>query len=426
MRTERSEALFEEAKRLIPGGVNSPVRAFRGVGGTPRFIARGHGSRVWDVDGNSYIDYVASWGPLILGHAHPSVVEAVQGAAKEGTSFGAPTEREVELARLVVEAIPSVEMVRFVNSGTEATMSALRLARAFTGREKIVKFDGGYHGHADGLLANMGSGGLTLGVPASPGVPAATAAGTLSARYNDLASVEALFAANGDDIAAVIVEPVAGNMGVVPPRPGFLEGLRAITRRHGALLIFDEVITGFRVAYGGAQSLYGVQPDLTCLGKIVGGGLPVGAYGGRREIMERVSPTGPVYQAGTLSGNPIAMAVGIATLRALQQPGVYDDLERKAARLHQGLQEAAAEAGVPATVNRVGSMLTAFFVDVDVEDYESAKRADTARYAAFFHAMLAEGVYLAPSQFEAAFVSTAHTDEDIERTVLAARKALRS
>ncbi|HEY8477215.1 MAG TPA: glutamate-1-semialdehyde 2,1-aminomutase [Chloroflexota bacterium] len=426
MRTERSEALFEEAKRLIPGGVNSPVRAFRGVGGTPRFIARGAGSRVWDVDGNSYIDYVASWGPLILGHAHPSVVEAVQGAAKEGTSFGAPTEREVELARLVVEAIPSVEMVRFVNSGTEATMSALRLARAFTGREKIVKFDGGYHGHADGLLANMGSGGLTLGVPASPGVPAATAAGTLSARYNDLASVEALFAANGDDIAAVIVEPVAGNMGVVPPRPGFLEGLRAITRRHGALLIFDEVITGFRVAYGGAQSLYGVQPDLTCLGKIVGGGLPVGAYGGRREIMERVSPTGPVYQAGTLSGNPIAMAAGIATLRALQQPGVYDDLERKAARLHQGLKEAAAEAGVPATVNRVGSMLTAFFVDVDVEDYESAKRADTARYAAFFHAMLAEGVYLAPSQFEAAFVSTAHTDEDIERTVLAARKALRS
>ena len=418
--------MFEEAKRLIPGGVNSPVRAFRGVGGTPRFIARGAGSRVWDVDGNSYIDYVASWGPLILGHAHPSVVEAVQGAAKEGTSFGAPTEREVELARLVVEAIPSVEMVRFVNSGTEATMSALRLARAFTGREKIVKFDGGYHGHADGLLANMGSGGLTLGVPASPGVPAATAAGTLSARYNDLASVEALFAANGDDIAAVIVEPVAGNMGVVPPRPGFLEGLRAITRRHGALLIFDEVITGFRVAYGGAQSLYGVQPDLTCLGKIVGGGLPVGAYGGRREIMERVSPTGPVYQAGTLSGNPIAMAAGIATLRALQQPGVYDDLERKAARLHQGLKEAAAEAGVPATVNRVGSMLTAFFVDVDVEDYESAKRADTARYAAFFHAMLAEGVYLAPSQFEAAFVSTAHTDEDIERTVLAARKALRS
>jgi len=426
MRTERSEALFEEAKRLIPGGVNSPVRAFRGVGGTPRFIARGAGSRVWDVDGNSYIDYVASWGPLILGHAHPSVVEAVQGAVKEGTSFGAPTEREVELARLVVEAIPSVEMVRFVNSGTEATMSALRLARAFTGREKIVKFDGGYHGHADGLLANMGSGGLTLGVPASPGVPAATAAGTLSARYNDLASVEALFAANGDDIAAVIVEPVAGNMGVVPPRPGFLEGLRAITRRHGALLIFDEVITGFRVAYGGAQTLYGVQPDLTCLGKIVGGGLPVGAYGGRREIMERVSPTGPVYQAGTLSGNPIAMAAGIATLRALQQPGVYDDLERKAARLQQGLKEAAAEAGVPATVNRVGSMLTAFFVDVDVEDYESAKRADTARYAAFFHAMLAEGVYLAPSQFEAAFVSTAHTDEDIERTVLAARKALRS
>ena len=426
MRIDRSRELFAEAKRYTPGGVNSPVRAFRSVGDQPLFIARGQGARVYDVDGNSFIDYVASWGPLILGHADPGIVAAVQRAAALGTSFGAPTELEIELARLVVEAVPSVEMVRFVNSGTEATMSALRLARAFTSRDKVIKFEGGYHGHADMLLAKAGSGVLTLGAPDSPGVPATAAQHTLTAPYNDLAAVERIFAEVGGEVAAVIVEPVAGNMGVVPPAAGFLQGLRDLTRRAGALLIFDEVITGFRVAYGGAQARYGVTPDLTCLGKIIGGGLPVGAYGGRREIMELMAPIGPVYQAGTLSGNPLAMSAGIQMLKTLRTPGVYEELERKAAYLAEGLAEAARDAGVPAHLNRVGSMLTTFFTDRPVVDYVSAKTADTRTYARYFNGMLERGVYFAPSQFEAGFVSTAHADADLDQTIEAARAALRA
>ncbi len=426
MTTGKSKVLFEAAQRVIPGGVNSPVRAFRAVGGGPRFIARGQGAYLWDVDGNRYIDYVMSWGPLIAGHAHPQVVEAIQKAAARGTSYGAPTELEVELAEMVVEAVPSIEMVRFVNSGTEATMSALRLARAFTGRPKIIKFEGGYHGHADMLLAQAGSGVITLGLPDSAGVPQEAVQHTLTAPYNDLAAVEALFDANPGQIAAVILEPVAGNMGVVPPAPGFLAGLRRLTQAHGALLIFDEVITGFRIAYGGAQALYGVLPDLTCLGKIIGGGLPVGAYGGRREIMEKVAPLGPMYQAGTLSGNPLAMTAGIETLKLLRQPNTYERLEIMAARLSERLGSAAAAAGVPLTQNRVGSMMTAFFTAQPVTDYTSAKTSDTARYARFFRAMLERGVYLAPSQFEAAFISLAHTDADIEATVEAAREAFQT
>ncbi|HWP29188.1 MAG TPA: glutamate-1-semialdehyde 2,1-aminomutase [Chloroflexota bacterium] len=423
MRTDSSAALFARAQQLLPGGVNSPVRAFRAVGGTPRFLVRGEGARVIDADGNTYIDYLGSWGPLILGHAPPAVVEAVSAAAREGTSFGAPHPREVELAELVVEAVPSVEMVRFVNSGTEATMSAIRLARAYTGRDMIVKFDGCYHGHADGLLVKAGSGPLSFGSPDSPGVPAGMAQHTLSVRYNDLAAVEAAFAAHPDRIAAVIVEPIAGNMGLVPPRAGFLAGLRALTQRYGALLIFDEVITGFRVAYGGAQALYGVYPDLTCLGKVLGGGLPVGAYGGRREIMAQVAPAGPVYQAGTLAGNPLAMAAGCATLRLLRAGDAYRRLEALAQPLATGLAEAAAAAGLPVQVARVGSLLTVFFTDSPVTDYESARRADTARYARFFHAMLARGVYLPPSQFEVWCVSLAHTEADIAATLAAARAA---
>ena len=425
MKIDRSRQLFAEAKRFLPGGVDSPVRAFRSVGDQPLFIARGQGARVYDVDGNAFIDYVASWGPLILGHADPSIVAAVQRTAELGTSFGAPTELETELARLVVDAVPSIEMVRFVNSGTEATMSALRLARAFTGRDKVVKFDGGYHGHADGLLAKAGSGVLTLGAPDSPGVPASAARNTLTAPYNDLATIERVFAENPGQVAAVIVEPVAGNMGVVPPAPGFLAGLRALTSREGALLVFDEVITGFRVAYGGAQARYGVAPDLTCLGKIIGGGLPVGAYGGRRGIMELMAPVGPVYQAGTLSGNPLAMSAGIAMLQALQRPGVYDELERKAARLGDGLAAAAAEVGIPTCATRVGSMLTLFFTGQQVVDYASARTADTRRYSRYFNAMLERGVYLAPSQFESGFVSTAHDDADIDITIAAGRSALK-
>ncbi len=421
---DRSRRLFSEAQRYIPGGVNSPVRAFRSVGGEPLFIARGQGSHVYDVDGNEYVDYVASWGPLILGHADPGTVEAVRRAAELGTSFGAPTELEVELARLVVEAVPSIEMVRFVNSGTEATMSALRVARAFTGRDKVVKFDGGYHGHADMLLAKAGSGVLTLGAPDSPGVPASAAQNTLTVGYNDLSAVETAFAESPGRIAAVIVEPVAGNMGVVPPAPGFLEGLRRITEREGALLVFDEVITGFRVSYGGAQSLYGVTPDMTCLGKIVGGGLPVGAYGGRRDVMSLVAPLGPVYQAGTLSGNPLAMSAGIQTLRTLQQPGVYDELERTASLLAEGLASAARSAGMAVQLNRVGSMYTAFFAESAVTDYASAKASNTRAYARYFRGLLENGVYVAPSQFEAGFVSTAHTDEDVARTIAAAERAL--
>jgi glutamate-1-semialdehyde 2,1-aminomutase len=426
LNTSRSAALFAEAQRHLPGGVDSPVRAFRAVGGTPRFIARGAGARVWDVDGNGYVDYLGSWGPLIVGHAHPRVVEAVQQAAALGTSYGAPTESEVRLARLVKDAFPSMELVRFVSSGTEATMSAIRLARACTGRELLVKFDGGYHGHADGLLVQAGSGPLTLGTPDSPGVPSTAAARTLSVPYNDPEAVAAAFVAHPGAIAAVIVEPVAGNMGVVPPAPGFLQRLRDLTQEHGSLLIFDEVITGFRVALGGAQERYGITPDLTCLGKILGGGLPVGAYGGRKDLMEHVAPLGPVYQAGTLSGNPLAMAAGIATLELLRQPGTYERLEGLSARLAERLAEAARAADVPYTANRVGSMLTGFFTTGPVTGYASAKRSDTRRYARFFGAMLDSGVYLAPSQFEAAFVSLAHTESDVDATFEASRAAFRA
>ncbi len=420
----RSQALFTQAQALIPGGVNSPVRSFRSVGGTPPFIQRGQGAYLWDVDDNRYIDYVGSWGPLILGHAYPGVVKAVQEAAERGTSYGAPTPGEVELARLIHEAVPSMDLVRLVSSGTEAAMSVIRVARAYTSRSKIIKFAGCYHGHSDGLLVQAGSGAVTHGVPDSAGVPAGYAQETLVADYNRLESVERLFAAYPGQIAGIIVEPVAGNMGVVPPAAGFLQGLRDITRQNGALLIFDEVITGFRVAYGGAQALYGVRPDLTCLGKIIGGGLPVGAYGGRRDIMQVVSPLGPAYQAGTLSGNPLAVAAGIAALKALQQPGTYQRLERTGAALAGALAEAARQAGVAATVNRVGSLLTAFFCAGPVASYADVQRADAKAYGVYFHKMLERGVYLAPSQFEAAFVSLAHTEDDIRATAEAARASL--
>ncbi len=421
MQTKNSQDLFKAAQNIFPGGVNSPVRAWRGVGGEPRFIARGAGAKIYDVDGNEYLDYVGSWGPLILGHAPPRVVAAIQDAATRGTSFGAPCELEIELGRRITRALPSIEMLRFVSSGTEATMSAIRLARAFTRRDQIVKFDGGYHGHADFLLAKAGSGVATLALPDSAGVPAPIAATTLLAPYNDLDAVARLFDAHRDEIAAVIVEPVAGNMGVVPPQPGFLAGLRDLTRAHGALLIFDEVITGFRVAWGGAQSLYNVQPDLTCLGKIIGGGLPVGAYGGRRDLMQHIAPLGPVYQAGTLSGNPLAMAAGIATLDAIADaPSAYAQLEARGAQLERGLRDAARAAKIPVTINRVGSLLTAFFAESPISNYQLAKTSDTQRYARFFHGMLERGIYLAPSQFEATFISLAHTEEDVARTVDAA------
>ena len=420
----RSESLFQEAQTLLPGGVNSPVRAFGAVGGVPPFIERGQGSRIYDADGREYIDYVGSWGPLILGHADPRVITAVQRAAERGTSFGAPTELESRLARLVIDAVASIEMLRFVSSGTEACMSAIRVARAFTSRDKIIKFEGCYHGHADGLLVRAGSGGLTFGVPDSAGVPSGYANLTLVARYNDVESVEALLEANRDEVSAIIVEPVAANMGVVPPTPEFLPALRRMTDAHGALLIFDEVITGFRVAYGGAQELYGVTPDLTCLGKIIGGGLPVAAYGGRRDIMEMVAPLGPAYQAGTLSGNPLAMSAGIATLQALAEPGVYDRLERAAARLEAGLRSAAEDSEQSIYIARLGSVLTVFFTPGPVTDFASAVASDKDRFAAYFHSMLEQGIYLAPSQFEALFVSLAHSSEDIDRTIEAARQAL--
>ncbi|MDP2996873.1 MAG: glutamate-1-semialdehyde 2,1-aminomutase [Bryobacterales bacterium] len=411
----KSEALFERAQRLIPGGVNSPVRAFRGVGGTPPFIASGAGSHIFDVDGRDYIDYVGSWGPLLLGHRHHAVVAALEETLAIGTSFGAPTEREVELAELISEAVPSIEMVRLVNSGTEATMSALRLARGFTGRSLAVKFEGCYHGHVDSMLVKAGSGVATLGIPDAAGVPDAFAGTTIAIPFNSLEAVERAFGEFGPLIAAVIVEPVAGNMGCIPPAPGFLDALRHLTSKHGALLIFDEVMTGFRVAYGGAQQLYGVTPDLTTLGKVIGGGLPVGAYGGRGEIMRKVAPLGPVYQAGTLSGNPLAVAAGLAMLRQLKaHPDIYTRLER-----HAGELCAAAPPGI--TVNRVGSMFTFFFTPEPVTDFQSAKRSDVARFAEFFHWMLDRGVYLPPSQFEAAFMSAAHTEEDIHRTVEAVR-----
>ncbi|MEW6726324.1 MAG: glutamate-1-semialdehyde 2,1-aminomutase [Bacillota bacterium] len=420
-----SRRLFETARKYIPGGVNSPVRAFKAVGGDPVFIARAQGSRVWDVDGNEYIDYVASWGPLILGHGHPSVLAAVWEAAQKGTSYGAPTELEIELARLIVEALPGVEMVRMVNSGTEATMSALRLARAYTGRDKIVKFEGCYHGHADHLLVKAGSGALTLGVPTSPGVPADVAGSTIVVGYNHLDEVQEVFNRHPEEIAAVIVEPVAGNMGVVLPEEGFLEGLRELTTRYGSLLIFDEVITGFRVAYGGAQTVFNVVPDLTCLGKIIGGGLPVGAYGGRWEIMSMVSPEGPVYQAGTLSGNPVAMAAGIATLQALAQPGLYEQLDKMGARLAEGMADAARQAGVPVSQNRIGSMLCTFLTSEPVRDFAGAMTSDTALYGRLFRGLLDAGVYIAPAQFEAMFVSAAHNAEDLDRTVEAFRRCLK-
>ena len=424
--TNRTAGLFQEAQRYLPGGVNSPVRAFKAVGGAPRFVERGHGCRLYDEDGNGLIDYVCSWGPLILGHAHPRVVEAVKTAVERGSSFGAPTVLETTLARMICEAIPSIEMVRCVNSGTEAAMSAIRVARAFTGRSKVVKFAGAYHGHSDGLLAMAGSGMATLSIPSSPGVPASLTADTLVAPYNSLEAVEQLFSGFAPDIAAVIVEPIAGNMGLVPPRPGFLEHLRGITRQSGALLIFDEVITGFRVGYGGAQGLYQVAPDLTCLGKIIGGGLPIGAYGGRKAVMELVAPLGPVYQAGTLSGNPVAMTAGIETLKILEESEVYSELERKASLLEKGVVEAADRAGMSIQLPRVGSMFTIFFSKEPVTDYETATKADTNLYAKFFHQMLTQGVYLPPSQFETAFVSAAHTDGDIQATAEAAGKAFSS
>jgi len=420
----RSEELFERAGQVIPGGVNSPVRAFGAVGGQPIFFQEGHGSRLVDVDGKEYIDLMGSWGPLILGHAHPAVVEAVQSAAARGTSFGASTVAEVELAELIAERMPAVEKVRLVSSGTEAGMSAARLARGFTGRDRLVKFVGCYHGHADSFLIQAGSGALTLGVPSSPGVPGPLAALTHLAGYNDIDGVRAIFAEHGSEIAAILVEPVAGNMGVVPPGSGFLEGLRQVCDEHGALLIFDEVITGFRVAAGGAQERYDIRPDLSVLGKVVGGGLPVGAFGGRADVVDHISPTGPVYQAGTLSGNPLATAAGLTTLRELGKAGVYGDLESKGARLQAGLEDAIRATGVTACVQRVASMMTLFFNESAVENLDSLASVDTDRYAKFFHGMLAQGVSLPPSQYEAFFVSAAHSDPDIDVVVAAAKDVL--
>ena len=426
MQRARSKALFEAAKKHIPGGVNSPVRAFRGVGGDPVFFARAAGPYLYDVDGNEYVDYVGSWGPMILGHAHPKIAEAVQAALKDGTSFGAPTEREVKFAEALCRAVPSMQKVRLVSSGTEATMAAVRLARGYTRRDKLVKIDGGYHGHGDSFLVAAGSGAATLGIPGSAGVTSGTAKDTLTVEFNDLPGLRALFEANRGEIAALILEPVCGNIGCVPPNPGYLEGARSLTKEHGALLIFDEVMTGFRVAHGGAQALYGITPDLTTLGKIVGGGLPAAAYGGSAAIMDTVAPDGPVYQAGTLSGNPLAVAAGLAMLELLERPGLYEELGTISAQIADGLSSIAEEAGVAVQMNRVGSMWTGFFCEAPITDYTSAKRADKARFGRYFHAMLDRGVYLAPSQFEAAFTSLAHDASAIDRTLSAAREAIRA
>jgi glutamate-1-semialdehyde 2,1-aminomutase len=423
MGIDRSVQLFDQAKEILPGGVSSPVRAFRAVGGQPLFIERGEGPTLVDVDGNQYIDYVLSWGPLVLGHAHPAVVAALAEALNRGTSYGAPSPLEIRLAELVQSFMPDIEMLRFVNSGTEATMSALRLARAFTNRNKIIKFEGCYHGHADLLLVQAGSGVATLGLPDSPGVPPATVQDTLVARYNSLDPVKDLFRQFPDEIAAVIIEPVAGNMGVVPPRAGFLEGLQEITQQHGSLLIFDEVMTGFRVHPGGAQALYGIKPDLTTLGKVIGGGLPVGAYGGRKEIMSQIAPAGAVYQAGTLSGNPLAMTAGIATLEVLKQPGVWEKMVSAVDMLAQGIRQAAQETGVPIQQTSVGTMFSTFFTESEIMDWPTVKTCDTDRFGKFFQLMLENNVYLAPSQFEAGFMSTVHTEEIIGQTVASAQSA---
>ncbi|MBW1660220.1 MAG: glutamate-1-semialdehyde 2,1-aminomutase [Deltaproteobacteria bacterium] len=426
MKLDTSIALMEKAKKMIPAGVNSPVRAYLSVGGNPPFIKEARGATITDVDGNTYIDFVASWGPMILGHAHPKVIEALKAAAERGTSYGAPTPLEVEMAEEIVSAVPSMDWVRMVSSGTEATMSALRLARGFTGRTKIVKFEGCYHGHVDSLLVKAGSGGMTFGTPDSAGIPEGLARETLIATYNDLASVEALFSQYPGEIAAVIVEPVAGNMGMIPPKEGFLEGLREVTRKDGALLIFDEVITGFRVGLSGAQGMFGIDPDMTCLGKIIGGGLPVGAFGGKAKIMEAIAPLGPVYQAGTLSGNPLAVTAGLTTLRVLKEEGIYGQLDEKGAYLAKGVKEAFDDAGIPVQSHRIGSMFCNFFTEAPVVDYESAKASDTERFAKFFTGLLSEGVYIAPSQFETGFVSIAHTKDDLDRTIEAIGKVAKT
>ncbi|MCZ6679159.1 MAG: glutamate-1-semialdehyde 2,1-aminomutase [Candidatus Poribacteria bacterium] len=424
MNNKKSLEAWQKSQQFIPGGVNSPVRAYRSVGGNPLFIQRGNGAKIYDIDGNEYIDYVASWGPLILGHAHPRVLDAIQGAMGSGTSFGAPTELETDLAELIVNAVPSIEIVRLVNSGTEATMSAIRVARGYTGRDKIIKIAGCYHGHADALLAKAGSGVATFGLPDSSGVPADFTRHTLTVPFNDADAVRQTIEANPDQIACLILEPIAGNMGVIPPHDGYLQELREITAEHGIVLIFDEVITGFRVAYGGAQSLYNVTPDMTCLGKIIGGGLPVGAYGGKKEIMQSVAPLGDVYQAGTLSGNPLAVSAGIATLKTLAEPGVYEQLENLVQPLAEGLQDATKRNAIDACHNRVGSMLMLYFTDKTVVDYESAQTSNTDRYGRYFWGLLERGVYIAPSQFEAGFVSLVHTQTDIDQTVQAADAVL--
>lgn len=424
MGIKKSRDLYKKALGLMPGGVNSPVRAFKAVGGSPLFISKAKGSRIYDVDGNEYIDYVLSWGPMILGHSHPGVLKALMSVIKKGTSFGAPTELEIELAELIINAYPSIEKVRMVSSGTEATMSAIRVARGFTGRDKIVKFEGCYHGHADGLLVKAGSGAMTFGVPDSPGVPKSYAKNTITVPFNNRAAFTDIVRKDWKSIACVIVEPVVGNIGCVLPKPGFLETLRKETKKYGIVLIFDEVMTGFRVSYGGAQAAYGIKPDMTCLGKVIGGGLPVGAYGGKREIMSLVAPEGPVYQAGTLSGNPVAMTAGIETLKILSRKGTYEKLEKMMKRLEEGLKDAAGRAGVQTKFYRAGTMFCTYFTDREVVDYSSAKRSDTEKFGRFFMGMLSRGIYLAPSQFEAGFLSLAHTEKDIQKTLDAAFAAL--